>query len=47
MADHDAELDAILQDDGDEAMRLTPEGENVARQLALGALLGEDGTSGP
>jgi hypothetical protein len=37
MTDHDAEMDTILQDDGDAAMRLTPEGEKVARQLALGA----------
>jgi hypothetical protein len=50
MPDHDAELDALVQqlvtaglvetftdDDGDEAMRMTPEGEKVARQLALGA----------
>jgi hypothetical protein len=68
MADHDAEMDALMRQlvtagllgvftdgDGDEAMRLTPEGEMVARQLALGAdedalleaLLGEDRTSGP
>jgi hypothetical protein len=58
MTDHDAEMDALVQqlvtaglietftdDDGDQAMRLTPDGEKVARQLALGAdedeLLGE------
>jgi hypothetical protein len=50
MTDHDAEMDALVQqlvtaglietftdDDGDEAMRPTPDGEKVARQLALGA----------
>jgi hypothetical protein len=30
-------LEIFTDDDGDEAMRLTPEGEKVARQLALGA----------
>jgi hypothetical protein len=30
-------LETFTDDDGDEAMRLTPEGEKVARQLALGA----------
>ena len=47
MADHDAELDAMgkqlaaaglsetFTDDSDEAMRLTPEGEKVARQLGM------------
>jgi DNA-binding MarR family transcriptional regulator len=53
MTDHDAELDAILEqveaaglveqyvdEEGKQAMRLTPEGERVARQLAM---LGEDG----
>jgi hypothetical protein len=30
-------LETFTDDDGDEAMRLTPEGERVARQLALGA----------
>jgi hypothetical protein len=50
MTDHDAEMDALVQqlvtaglleiftdEDGDEAMRLTSEGEKAARQLALGA----------
>ncbi len=57
MTDHDAEMDALVQqlvtaglietftDDDEEAMHLTPDGEKVARQLALGAdedaLLGE------
>jgi hypothetical protein len=53
MADHDAELDAVLDqveaaglvevcsdEDGKQAMRLTPAGERVAGQLAM---LGEDG----
>jgi hypothetical protein len=30
-------LELFTDDDGDDAMRLTPEGEKVARQLALGA----------
>jgi hypothetical protein len=30
-------LEIFTADDGDEAMRLTPEGEKVTRQLALGA----------
>jgi hypothetical protein len=30
-------LEAFTDDDGDAAMRLTPEGEKVVRQLALGA----------
>jgi hypothetical protein len=58
MTDHDALmqqlvtaglLETFTDDDGDEAMRLTPEGEKVARQLAMSddqdalmaALLGE------
>jgi hypothetical protein len=28
-------LELFTDDDGDEAMRLTPEGEKVARQLAM------------
>jgi hypothetical protein len=28
-------LELLTDDDGDEAMRLTPEGEKVARQLAM------------
>ncbi len=52
MTDHDAEMDALLDqleaagmvevytDDGQQAMRLTPDGERVARQLAMA---GEDG----
>jgi hypothetical protein len=30
-------LETFTDDDGDEAMRLTPDGEKIARQLALGA----------
>jgi hypothetical protein len=30
-------IEVFTDDDGDEAMRLTPDGEKVARQLALGA----------
>jgi hypothetical protein len=30
-------LETFTDGDGDEAMRLTPEGEKVPRQLALGA----------
>jgi hypothetical protein len=30
-------LETFTDEDGDEAMRLTPDGEKVARQLALGA----------
>jgi hypothetical protein len=30
-------IETFTDDDGDEAMRLTPDGEKVARQLALGA----------
>jgi hypothetical protein len=30
-------LELFTDDDGDEATRLTPEGERVARQLAMGA----------
>jgi hypothetical protein len=30
-------LEIFTADDGDQAMRLTPDGEKVARQLALGA----------
>jgi hypothetical protein len=30
-------LETFTDDDGDEAMRLTADGEKVARQLALGA----------
>jgi hypothetical protein len=30
-------IETFTDDDGDEAMRLTPDGEKIARQLALGA----------
>jgi hypothetical protein len=45
-------LETFTDDDGDEAMRLTPDGEKVARQLAMSdedglmeALLGDAETS--
>ena len=35
-------LELFTDDDGDEAMRLTPEGEKVARQLAMSDDDGQD-----
>lgn len=35
-------LELFTDDDGDEAMRLTPEGEKVARQLAMTDQAGQD-----
>jgi hypothetical protein len=47
-------IETFTDDNGDEAMRLTPDGEKVARQLALGddedellEALQESGPSGP
>jgi hypothetical protein len=35
-------LETFTDDDGDEAMRLTPEGEKVARQMAMSDEGGQD-----
>ena len=35
-------VEVYTDDDGEQAMRLTPEGERVARQLAMAGEVGQD-----